>query len=293
MLSFSMLTKQVQATTVTTFNADKPRVLLDGFSVSEDVVVPGEDFELTFTLRNPSTSYSVYSILLTFTNDYVVPIYGQDDQIYIDTIPAGGTKDVTVSLEAADKITTTSIKFEIYVTYSDDEHSNNNNLITIQLPITKTSKFEIQNVSFPEHVYVGNKTRVHVNYKNTGVDDFYNIMINIVGEGFEESHQQNLGSLVAGNESYTEAYVDFIQSGDQTAQISFSYEDIEGNRYTTEAYEMSFTALEEEAPESTEVIAIGGQNSASNDFTLQIVLYSSITLMSVVVILLILNYKKR
>jgi len=293
-LSFSTVTMNSQATNLTTFNSDKPRVVLDGFKVSDDVVVPGENFDLTFTLRNPSSTYSVNSILLTFTNDIktVVPIYGQADQVYIDKLPAGGKTEVTVTLAAAEIITTTSIKFEIDVTFSNDESSNNNNLITIQLPITKTSKFKIQNVSLPENVYVGNKTRIHVTYKNLGVDNFYNVTMNIDGEEFKEMQQVGLGSLVAGKISYAEAYVNFIKDGEQKAKISFNYEDIEGNKFSTDVYEKNFTAIEREIPESKDTVVSAVTSSGVRVLDTKIILFVSIGAMTIVVLLLIRKYNK-
>jgi len=293
-LSFSTVIMHSQATTLPPFNSDKPRVVLEGFKVSDDVVVPGENFDLTFTLRNPSSAYSVNSILLTFTNDIktVVPIYGQADQIYIDTLAAGKSTEVTVTLAAAEKITTTSIKFEINVTFSDDESSNRDNLITIQLPITKTSKFEIQNVLLPENVYVGNKTRIHVTYKNTGVDDFYNITMNIKAEEFEATQQFGLGSLVSSKVSYAEAYVNFIKTGEQKAEISFNYEDIEGNKFTTDVYEINFTALESGAQESKDTAATEAMSRGLSIADSKRILFSSIGVMTIAVVILLRKYKK-
>jgi hypothetical protein len=293
--SFMSMVIYPQTASAASINYDKPRVVLEDFKISDDMVVPGENFDLTLTLKNPSRTHNINSVLLSFSNniDYVTPIYGQPDQVYVDSIPAGGQKEVTVTLAAAEKITEESIKFQIDATYSDQEKTNNSNTIMIMLPITTTRKFEIQNVSLPEKIYAGDKTRVQVTYKNTGVNDFYNITMYINGENSEKIDQVSLGSLVAGKVSYAEAYVNFTNTGKQKANISFSYEDIEGNKFTTEPYETDFTALENGTRENEAAIFSEPESSVMLNDTVRIVLIASIGILTIIVIVLQRKYKKR
>ena len=218
---------------------NKACVVMNSYQVSNEAVIPGENFDLTLMLQNPSSTQSVNSIILSFASDMetVTPIYGQSNQYYIDAIPAGGNKEITITLHANEEITTPSIKFQIGLSYENAESASNHDEISIQIPVTTSSKIEIQNVAVPDKVNVGSKARFYVTYRNMGIDDLYNISMNITDMNTNEVKKVSLGSLLAGKAGYGEAYMNYDTVGEQKAQIAFTYEDMKGSKYTTDPYE--------------------------------------------------------
>lgn len=284
----------VSAAVIQSSGGEKARVIMENFKITNDMVVPGEDFDLSFKLCNPSLASSVYSVVLTFTNDndLVTPVYGQPDKIYIDAIPAGGTTNASVKLHAADIVTTSSIRFVMKITYADSESSNNSDEMSIQLPVTTKSKLVIQNVSFPEDINAGVKTRMRIKYKNAGVDDLYNITMNIKSADSRNIQQVSLGSLIAGKVSYAETYVDFKKIGEQSAKITFTYEDVEGNKNTTNPYEATFTVLDSSSEESIETLHEEGADGNGSKYSVKLSLIIAIIAMGGIVWKLWNQYKK-
>ena len=177
--AFYLLIGQIDIAQATTVHGQKARVAVESFKISGDAIVPGEEFELTLVVKNNSNTDTVRSIMMSFTSDAegVYTVYGQPDQVYIPQLQPGATYNVNLSMKAADKIKDSVVKFTTEFTYEDYISSENTNKTSVQLPVTTTSKFEIQNVSFPEEIYQDQKTRMRVTYKNSGGDDFYNIVI--------------------------------------------------------------------------------------------------------------------
>lgn len=247
MLSLSLESQAVS-------EGQKARVVVENFSVSNDAIVPGEEFELKMLIRNTSKTDTAKSILMTFTNDLntVYTVYGQTDQMYISELKPKGTKEITVNLKAAEELMDSTVRFEVDFVYEDYITSQNLNSSSIQLPVTTTSKFEVQNVSFPDTIYAGEKSRIRITYKNTGADDFYNITMNVASEGTEEDEQYSLGSLVAGKVSYAELYITLEEVGSKEVSIRFSYEDIEGNKFNTEEYKQTVNVMENQEEGATE-----------------------------------------
>lgn len=243
----------------------KPRIVIDSFKVTDDAIVPGEEFDLQLELYNPGRVYSANNILLTFTNnpDTISVVYPNSDQLYIESIEPGKKENVTIRLKASSEIKTETVKFEVNSVFADAETSSNLNYMSIALPVTKSSKFEIQNVSIQEEVYKGAKTRAHITYKNSGSDNFYNVTMHIEGEALDSSQQYSLGSLIAGKVSYAEAYIEFVQMGKQSINIYFTYEDIKGNQYTTEPYVSEVELIEhsEETEKPYEAIDNASNNT--------------------------------
>lgn len=289
-LAFYLLFGQLDTVQASTIHGQKARVTVESFKISGDAIVPGEEFELTLVVKNNSNTDPVRSIIMSFTSDSegVYTVYGQPDQVYIPELQPGATYKVKLSLKAADKIKDSVVKFTTEFTYEDYISSENSNKTSVQLPVTTTSKFEIQNVSFPEEVYQGQKTRMRVTYKNSGGDDFYNIIMMVSTEGEVDDEQYSLGSLIAGKVSYAETYVTLDNIGEQNVIVTFSYEDIEGNKFTTNQYEQKINVLQnqEEEEQSDE------QNvTFSKSYDLYFLIIAVIA-MSVVVFKLYRKYEK-
>ncbi len=288
--AFYLLIGQIDIAQATTVHGQKARVAVESFKISGDAIVPGEEFELTLVVKNNSNTDTVRSIMMSFTSDAegVYTVYGQPDQVYIPQLQPGATYNVNLSMKAADKIKDSVVKFTTEFTYEDYISSENTNKTSVQLPVTTTSKFEIQNVSFPEEIYQDQKTRMRVTYKNSGGDDFYNIVMMVSTEGAMDDEQYSLGSLIAGKVSYAETYVTLSNVGEQSVNVTFSYEDIEGNKFTTNQYEQKIKVLESQEEEEL----MDEQNvtfSRSNDLYLLII---AVIAMAVVVFRLYRKYEK-
>lgn len=275
------------------FNA-KPRIVIDSYQVTEDAIVPGEEFDLQLVLYNPGRVYSANNILLTFTNsvDSISVVYPNSDQLYIERIAPGKKEKVTIRLKASSEIKTETVKFAVNAVYADDETSSNMNEMSISLPVTKSSKFEIQNVSLQEEVYTGAKTRAHITYKNSGSDNFYNVTMHIEGDALDASQQYSLGSLIAGKVSYAEAYIEFTKVGTQSVNIYFTYEDIKGNEYTTEPYisEVELHKNNEKAEITDEEFHNESKNTGS--FIGKSIILAGIITMGIVVLALLRKYRR-
>ena len=288
--AFYLLIGQIDIAQATTVHGQKARVAVESFKISGDAIVPGEEFELTLVVKNNSNTDTVRCIMMSFTSDAegVYTVFGQPDQVYIPQLQPGATYNVNLSMKAADKIKDSVVKFTTEFTYEDYISSENTNKTSVQLPVTTTSKFEIQNVSFPEEIYQDQKTRMRVTYKNSGGDDFYNIVMMVSTEGAMDDEQYSLGSLIAGKVSYAETYVTLSNVGEQSVNVTFSYEDIEGNKFTTNQYEQKIKVLESQEEEEL----MDEQNvtfSRSNDLYLLII---AVIAMAVVVFRLYRKYEK-
>jgi hypothetical protein len=273
----------------------KPRIVIDSYTITDDAIVPGEEFDLQLVLYNPGRVYSANNILLTFTNsaDSISVVYPNSDQVYIESIAPGKKENITIRLKASAEIKTEAVKFSVNAVYADDETSSNMNEMSISLPVTKSSKFEIQNVSIQEEVYTGAKTRAHITYKNSGSDNFYNVTMHIEGDALETSQQYSLGSLIAGKVSYAEAYIEFTKVGTQSINIYFTYEDIKGTEYTTEPY-ISEVELHKNS-EKTDIKADEEFHNESNNtggFIGKTVILAGSIVMGVAVLALIKKYRR-
>lgn len=78
-----------------------PKIVVDSYSFSSDKIYAGEDFDLTFTVRNTSNEEETKSILVTVTNNAetgkLTPASGSNT-LYIDKLGKGESKTMTMSI---------------------------------------------------------------------------------------------------------------------------------------------------------------------------------------------------
>ena len=165
---------QVQAENV------KTRIMITSYSVSDDVG-PGDDFDLTFTVKNTSPVNNAYSILLTMSSsaETIYPVYGQSDQVYIEALAPNQEQEVTVHLEAAASLEAFSVDYIIGMSYFDDVEGTTSNQSTIQIPIGQESALVVQNYSVSDTATVGAKSRISVNYQNLGLDELNDVVMHV------------------------------------------------------------------------------------------------------------------
>lgn len=227
-------TSQVKAAT-------RARIMISDYTIQNDNVVPGEDTEITFTVKNATASLTATSIFLTFNfeDDVLYPIYGDSNQIYINRLGAGEATEVTMKLKTSPDIETDVVKCIVNVAFSDEETAEVYYPTTLFLPVTEESRLQVANYSVSDKAFVNSKTRISASYSNNGKSEISNVVLHVAGiDGFSEE-VYSLGNLSGGETNFGEAYVTFGNTGNQTITVYLSYTDADGKEMKTAAKEYS------------------------------------------------------
>ncbi len=211
------------------------RIVVDSFAVTEDAATPGEEFELSVVLKNTSNTYTANNILVSFDTPSrsILPVYGSSNQVYIDSIEAGGSATATFELVVDSKIDVEYLEANISISsYDGFSVTKATNVTTIQVPLKLKSTL-VFTYSVPEHTKVGSKARVSATYVNSGMEELSNIQIMITGDGLSRDYSTTLGDLGSGESNIAEIYLDFISEGTQNLYMSFQYTDSDGEIHNT------------------------------------------------------------
>ena len=83
----------------------KPKVILDSYSISTEKIYAGEQFDVTFTLRNTSEEEAVQNIQISISDTAEVgklmPANNGSNTLYIAKIGKGETHTETISMQSA------------------------------------------------------------------------------------------------------------------------------------------------------------------------------------------------
>lgn len=275
-----------------------PRLLVETYSISDDEIVPGEEFELTMKIRNTSIYYDTYSVVVTVednssagnTNPNIYPVYGSSNQTYIERVYARNSWDITVPLKAAENINMAEIPLKVTITYNDNYFvEKQTNVAFINLPVRLSGDLNLVSASVPESASVGTKARISATYENTGSKNLYNITMKVSGGEAFEPITANLYNIGGGEKNTAEVYIDCKEVGKIPIAISFAYEDDQGEVFETEEslYNISVTESSATDLNGAEVTVIGGGVSG-----ITFVLLAAIVIIAIL-ILFILRKRRR
>lgn len=248
--------------TVHATGEENPRVIVEEYSISEDEIIPGQEFELTLKLRNTSQFYDIYNVVVSLndTSDTIYPVYGTSNQCYIDRIYARNNTQVTLKFKAAEDVKLSVIPLIVRVTYNDNYFIEKQlNEAELFLPVRLAGDLNVVSSSVPSDVSVGAKARVSVTYENTGSQNLYNIMLNVTTyDGEMKETSTNLYNLSGGAKKTAEVYLDCNNVGNIPISFYFVYEDENGEKYETSTVSKNIKVVEATNANDKESVTIVG-----------------------------------
>lgn len=240
-LSFQLLVSPSGATAAPD-GKDVAKVMISAFSTNPTEVVAGEEFLLGVVFKNTS-SHEITSFKAAMTSDTFHPVSGSSS-IFIDAIPAGGTKSATMRLTSKSDVAPGSYNASFALNYNDPNNVDgttqkivpvtDTEVISIpvkQIPKIMTTKIQIQ----PTEVYVGQDINLMSTVNNTGKSKLYNVNVTVNDSGSLLSETQAyLGNIDSGATGNVDLYITPLAAGSSTATMLVTYEDENGKQYTAQ-----------------------------------------------------------
>lgn len=289
-LTLALAVAFINGTTSNATGQGNPRLIVENYWIDEGEVTPGEEFNLTLRIRNTSIYYDAYSVVVTVTDNsgnkipYVYPVYGDSNQVYVEKVYSRNTKDISFTLKAEKNISISELPLLITITYNDNYYvDKQKNEANINVPIKANGDLKVSSCTVPDEVTAGTKARVSATYENTGLNNLSSVTMNVTyGKGMVA--QNELYTVSGGEQSIAEVYLECTDTGSFPICVWFSYEDENGETYTTD--ELYYTILVTEGEQESNV-NLDYENQIR---TIQLVL---IGLIAVVLLIIIINVKGR
>ncbi len=204
-----------------------PMVVVDSYQVTNEKIVPGEDFTLTLMLKNYNMNEAADEVLLDISNpEGVAPVYGTVSQFYVGDIGPGESKEITVEYNSWTTITSDTLDF--YVTIVT---SVNQNYITLRVPAGSDSPFSILGSNVPAEVGTNELANFSLTFKVLGEENVGNVALTLNYNG-EVISKSQIGALTPGTTKTQQLSTYFAQTGDYTLDLGLEYVDEAGQFQT-------------------------------------------------------------
>ena len=235
-----------------------PRVIVTGFSTEPGDVRAGSNFKLVVHLKNTSSQTAVSNMLF----DFQAPSSGTEaaaeapaflpasgsSSVYLDSIPAGSTKDIAIDLNARADLVQKPYSISLNMKYEDSGAAQYEAQSSLAIPVRQEARFEFSKIQIaPDTVSVGEEANITCSLYNLGRVKMYNVKARFEGKMID-SQEQFIGNLEAGATGTIDAIVTAkkkTKDGEE-CRLILTYEDDAGNVSTAEQ-KFKMTVTEENA----------------------------------------------
>lgn len=285
-----------------TSSASVPRVIVTGFNTDPGEVNAGSNFRLIIHLKNTSATTAVSNMLF----DLQAPAAGTDaaaeapaflpasgsSSIYLDGIPAGGTKDIAIDLNARADLVQKPYSIAMSMKYEDGNAAQYESASSLAIPVKQAARFELSEIEVaPESVEVGEEANITCSLYNTGRIKLYNVKVRFEGEGLT-GKELFIGNIESGATGSIDGIVTANQEMDETkkCKIVISYEDESGKSAAMEK-EFALTVIPAQSP-AGDMMPVEAEVTEKN-FPVVPVVLAVVIVAGIVAIVLFRRHKKK
>ena len=219
-------------------SAESAVVDIETYEVEEGALNAGEQITLNLKVKNNSEITDAKNTVVTFESmdGALAPIYGDDNQIYIGTVPAGQTVSVIIEAVVNKQYKADATGLKCYFTYVSGA-SALNNTVAINIPTNVAGNLQAESVVVAENATVGVNALVSVRCKNAGTATISDAKLLVTGNVQEENKEIALPVIGEGKTVTEDYYVSFVESGIQNLELELQYTDMKGNVCTIDCGE--------------------------------------------------------
>ncbi len=224
-----------------------PLLIVDSYKVSDDIITPGEQFDLVIEVENTDKKMAAYGVLVNISfPDGLNTVYPTLPQAYLKSIEPGAKEKVTFKMKASPSYSRSTAVFSINI-LSDRTYST-----YIYAPVkTDTSSFKIVSKSIPTEAYVGEKISAAISFKSLIDERLSNVTFQVfVDESEEAIYTANIGNISAEASKTQNVIFKINEKGEHFVRAVLSYS--MNGEATTSTELISGTLTVNEAPTTTE-----------------------------------------
>ncbi len=213
-----------------------PKILITSFSTNPYEVVAGEDFTLTVTFKNTSSSNSAENLKAVLTSDGTFNPVSGSSTLFIQSLAPGASSSQSIKLHA--KADAAPGSYSVSFAMSFDAPGVKDPITdseTVAIPVKQVPKLQLTSIQTMGNMMVGSDLNIMTSVNNTGKATLYNVMAKVSdSSGLMSSEDVYLGNIQSGASGNVDVYLSALSAGDTKVIVEVTYEDENGKQYSTE-----------------------------------------------------------
>lgn len=205
----------------------EPFVVVSGYNVTDDIIIPGKNFKLTIEVENTDSKVESRGLLITLSfPDGISPAYGSSNQTVITSLKGGEKKEIVFDLYALPGYSRSTAPFAINIT-SEVRSSS----ATVYAPVqVDRSAFKVVSTDIPGEAEAGEKIAASISFKSLLSEKLSDVVLSV----YVDNESVPVTTATIGNfyaeASKTQNLVFFIdEKGRHSLRFELSYALSEGD----------------------------------------------------------------
>lgn len=215
-------------------NTSTPRIIIESFSVGQNKIFVGDEFELDLSIKNTSTVKNVKNLklIMSSTEDAnattaFLPI-NQSNSFYVGYLDIDDSYDISIPFKvianAEGKIYSLNVAFE----YEDSDGNSYTDSETINIPVYQETEIAVSDVRIGKQF--DSAYTLEVDFYNTGKVDISNMMVDIEGDFVTSNSNYYVGDFTTGRMDIYDVEIQGSVPNTIEGTIVFTYDDTFGEQ---------------------------------------------------------------
>lgn len=216
--------------------------MITEYVVEPSPVAAGETFHASITLKNTSESQAINNLKVTVSGETtdIIPTDGMGT-FYFKQVKRQKSVTLELDMQVLHAAEQRPQKLTLDMSYEDKDAQAYMATESVVVQIQQPMRVEIDAVTIPSEVYVGETLTLPINVMNMGRADIYNVRAELQVEGLLAEASVFMGNVDSGSSKQDNLYA-FVQGklgveqkyGDVSGKLILTYEDEFAEVYTQE-----------------------------------------------------------
>lgn len=216
-----------------------PKIIISRYECSPVIVEAGKTFDIEMTFKNTHSTKSVNNVKLYLTVDEETEKQGNvftpnqaSNTFYIDKIEPKGEVSHTFSMYTVPNADARTYSLNVNFEYEDAEYNEFKTTELVGINVKQKAELTTNDIIVPTDGYVGEGVNIAFDLYNTGKVNLSNVMVRVVGDGFDTtSATYYSGTLDIGASDTYDGTVIPTDVGSASGQVIITYEDSAGEQH--------------------------------------------------------------
>ena len=212
----------------------EPFIVVSSYKVSDDIIIPGNNFSLTIEVENTDPKVATRGELMSIGfPDGISTAYGSSNQIFLDKLAPGEKREVTFELYASPGYSRSLVPFVITIT---SEVRSISSTIYAHVELDR-STFKVVSQAVPEEADAGEKIAVSFLFKSLLEEKLSNVVLSVYVDNDDKPvASTNIGNISVGASKSQDLTFFISEVGRHRLRVELSFNLSEGEYSTAELY---------------------------------------------------------
>lgn len=241
-----------------------PYVIVSAYEVTDDNIIPGQEFELKLSVLNSDYTSVARDVLVSIScSDGITTVYPSVSQSFIGDMSQGEQRNLSFSFFAP-----TSISSDVALFYVTILSGSTSNYVVLSAPVkTVSSPFIVLATNVPDEIGENESVNSSLRFKVNSEDNLSNVEVSVYDNG-EKIAGSSIGNMYTGATKTQNISFSLSETGKHTVLYCIEGMDTNGLVLSMDACICNINVVEHESVIDTEIENTTERKLSSKDCTI-------------------------